>query len=546
MRKAKKEITIIVILFSLAILYFYKLGSIGFIDVDEPRYAEASREILESGNWIVPFFNYVERFDKPILFYWLGAISMKIFGVNEFAARLPSTLSALLCIAFVFYLLNTLFSLRTALFGSAILMTCFEFAALSRFSVTDMALTTFITCSLISFFLGYHRLLFSHRFFKMQISEISLWYIVGFIFLGLAFLTKGPVALILLGIILVPFFWWVGKMDYFFKSSSFYIGFVLFLMIVLPWYLSVHFATDGEFTKIFFGLHNFSRYTDIVSGHKGSFFYFVPVLLIGFLPWTFFLPQAINFVTKKGLKSLLGSTKAQLPWFCLWWSIVVFLFFSFSKTKLLTYILPIFPALSIIVALWFEELLTKQSINYGLITGLVIFFLFCIVMLCICLFNLDLILPREVKDLKLDLQILFFGFLMFVGISMALASSHRDMMMTLSIILTTFTLLYFCLITSLLPKVDKHAQLALRNFAKSMPNNIEIATYQIVKPSLTFYAKRHVKKISSLERLQERLNSERKIAFVTKKQLLRGIMLDNFYFLGSDSRYVFFTNYPAE
>ena len=121
MNLKKKEIILLVFLFLFFILYFYNLGSVGLIDVDEPRYAESGREILESGNWIVPYFNYSVRYDKPIFFYWLEAISMSIFGINEFSARLPSVLTALLTISMVFYFLKYFYSFTSALLGALIL-----------------------------------------------------------------------------------------------------------------------------------------------------------------------------------------------------------------------------------------------------------------------------------------------------------------------------------------------------------------------------------------------------------------------------------------
>lgn len=538
---------ILVILFAVYfLLYFYNLGSVGLIDVDEPRYAEAGREMLESGNWIIPYFNYVVRFDKPVFFYWLEALSMLLFGVNEFACRLPSVLMALLCLFFVFVLLKTFYEEKIALLGTLILMSCFEFAALSRFSITDMTLSCFISSSVISFFLGYNQLVNSHRFFTNQIVEYTYWYILGFIFLALAFLTKGPVSIVIVGLIFLPFFWWIRKLDYFYKSNSFWIGFVLFFVLISPWYIAVHFATGGEFTRVFFGLHNLSRYTEVVSGHKGSIFYFIPVVLIGFLPWTFFLAQAISSIVSKGLKNLLVSTKSQLPWFSLWWFLVVFIFFSTSKTKLLTYILPLFPALSIMVSLWFDEIINKQATKSGLVIGLGFFFVFCLVVVYLCLFNLDALVPREVKNLKLDFQIIIFAFMLFVGVSMAWASSHKDEAMTLSVILSTFLLLYFCLVGFLLPKIDNHSQKMLRTFAKSIPKDVEIATYEIIKPSLTFYSGRHVRKLDNLKQLQEKLKQENKFAFVTKKKLLQGINLENSYLWGKDERYVFCTNYLDE
>ena len=199
--------TLVVILVLFVILYFYRLGNVGLIDVDEPRYAEAGREMLESGNWVVPYFNYTVRFDKPIFFYWFEAISMNFFGVNEFAARLPSALGALLCVSILFVFLKTFYDVAFAILGVIILMSSFEFVALSRFSVTDMTLASFISSSIFSFFLGYHEIINSHRFFKFQITEFSSWYILGFVFLALAVLTKGPVAVIILGLIFIPFFW---------------------------------------------------------------------------------------------------------------------------------------------------------------------------------------------------------------------------------------------------------------------------------------------------------------------------------------------------
>ncbi len=538
---------ILLVIFALyVILYFFRLGSVGLIDVDEPRYAEAGREMLELNNWIVPYFNYVVRYDKPIFFYWLEAISMKIFGINEFSVRLPSLMTALMTVGIFFYFLQSFYGKYVALIGSLILMSCFEFAALSRFSVTDMTLAAFLSSSILCFFLGYNCILSSHRFFKLQIKEFSLHYILGFIFLALAVLTKGPVAVVVAGLIIVPFFWWIRKLEYFYKSFSFWIGFLILFILVIPWYWSVHFATGGEFTKVFFGVHNFTRYTSVVSGHRGSLFYFIPVVCIGFLPWIFFLPQSIGFILNKGLKSLLGLSKDQIPWFFLWWFVVVFILYSCSKTKLLTYILPLFLPLSAIVALWFEALIIKKTDNRGLIIGLGVFFLFSIVLLGLCLFELNVLLPREMKNLKLDIQIIFFVFLLFVGVSMAWSSSHKDESTTFIIVLSTLLLLYFCLVGFLLPKIDTHSQFMLRTFAKNLPEDFEVATYQIIKPSLTFYSRRHVQKIDSLGRVQEKLNEKNKFALITKKNLIEGVQFSNSYLWGKDSRYVFLTNYPLE
>ena len=537
---------LIVISVLFVVLYFYKLGSTGLIDVDEPRYAEAGREMLESGNWIVPYFNYEARYDKPVFFYWVEAVSMKIFGVNEFAARFPSVLFSLLCCTMTFLFLRTFYELKSALLGTLVLMSSFEFAALARFSITDMTLCSLITGSIFSFYLGYNQIINSHRIFKFQIKEFSGWYIAGFIFLAFAVLTKGPVAVLILGIIFLPFFLWIEKLEYAYKNKSFWIGFLLFLAIAFPWYVLAHFKTDGEFTKVFLGLHNLSRYTSVVSGHKGSNLYFIPVILFGFLPWTFFLFQAIGAIFNTGLRSLVLSSKEGVPWFCLWWFLIVFLFFSFSKTKLLTYILPLFPALAVIIAFYFDQIFKNKISANGLTIGLGVFFVFLLAVLYVCFFKLNLILPREIKDLHLGLPILLFTFLLLVGIAMALTSSYQNEKLTISIILITFFLFYFSLVTFFLPNIDRHSQAMLRNFAKRMPKDVTVATYKVIKPSLVFYSKRKVIQYDLIEDIQVHLDGAEKFAFLAKKKLLKGIKLENAYKLRENNRYVFYGNYNSD
>lgn len=536
-----KSLVILLVLF--IFLYFYKLGGTSLLDVDEPRYPEVAREMLESNNWIVPHFNYEIRYDKPVLFYWLEALSMKIFGINEFASRFPSLFTALICVFFVFYFIKTFYNVLTGLLASLILMSCPEFAVLSRFSITDMTLSSFFSVSVISFFLGYNHIIASHRFFSHQISTFSWWYILGFIFLALAFLTKGPVVVFLALLVFFPFFWWIGKLDYFLKSKSFWIGFILFFFLALPWFIAVHFATGGEYTKIFFGLHNINRYLTVVSGHRGSLIYFIPVIFIGFLPWTFFIPQAIGFIVRKGLKILLLSPEMQLHWFCFWWFLVIFLFFSFSKTQLLTYILPALVPLSIMVALYLDQLFSNQMKTIGIVIGLGLFFLMCLAAMYLYVFNAETIFPRVIKELGLSMQILICLFILLAGAGMAWAGSARNVIFTVCVTLVTLFILYFFLLTFTLPEVARHSQGLIKTFAQTISEDVEVGTYIIMKPSIIFYLAKKVKRYGNLDSLQQRINQKEKFAFVTQRKFLGDIKLENAYLWGSDSRYVIYTNY---
>lgn len=533
-------------LFLFGFLYLFNIGSYGLIDVDEPRYAEVAREMLESGNWTIPYFNYEVRYDKPIFFYWLEALFMIVFGENEFAARLPSVLMSFCCLAFLYIFLKVFFGKVTALIGVLILMTSFEFSSLSRFSIPDMTLTSFITCSILCFYLGYYELLSSKRFVKEQLSTFTYWYILAFVFLALAVLTKGPVGIVLTFLIIVPFFWWIRKLDYFIFNKSFWVGFFLFLVLVFPWYIAVHKATNGEFTKVFFGLHNFLRFTSVVSGHKGHLWFFIPVVMIGFFPWIFFLPQSIYSIVRKGLARMLYDINHQVSWFVLWWFFVIFIFFSISKTQLLTYVLPLFPAISVVVAIWFKEVISKTINTSGVVLGMGIFFLCSIIGFYIFIFHFDLVLPNNVKGLKLNFELAIFSFILLVGVSMAWASSNKDIFATLYILLTTVFFVYFSLITFVLPKIDLHSQFKLRTFSKSLPKDVIVAIYRTRKPSVNFYARRKIKQINSINNLQESLNQELRFAFVAKKKDLQGVTLKNAYKWGEDNRFVFYTNYPIE
>lgn len=540
------NIALVILLLVFIFIYFFKIGSYGLIDVDEPRYAEAAREMLESGDLIVPYFNYSLRFDKPIFFYWLEALSMKAFGVNEFAARLPSVLAAFLCVGVMFRCLIGFSNLTNALLSVLVLMSTIEFAALSRFSIPDMTLTAFISSTIISFFIGYSDISMSSRNYKRQLEATSIWYIFAFVFMSLGVLTKGPIAVLIPFMVLFPFFWWIRKLDYFFKNRYFWYGFSLFFILTLPWYIAVHIKTNGGFTNEFFGLHNFKRFTSVVSGHDASYFYFIPVILIGLLPWTFFLPQSIFKLFSKGLQAISGNLKDQFHWLCMWWFLFVFLFFTFSQTKLLTYVLSLFPALSILISFYLYDVVAKNEGNKTLMVSLGIFFFSILTLFFLSMYKMDLFLPRESKGLKLDIQFIILLFVLFIGVSMAWASSHRNTSLTVIILLSTMSTIYILFISLLIPKIDSFSQSLSRNFAKSFGNDVAITSYSATKPTLTFYAKRKVKKINKFDKIQELFTSNEKIAFCAKKKKLNGIEIAPEFIYGESGGYIYFTNYPIK
>lgn len=328
----------------LGLLWFfsYNTWSYPLFDVDEPRYAETAREMLTApGDWITPHFNYVKRFDKPVLFYWLIAASYTLLGVSEYAARLVSALAATLTALGLFYVTARETNRPTAWLVSLVFATMLEPFVMARWSVTDMTLSSFMALTWLGL---YGTLRWSPR-----------WAVVAGLTCGLGMLTKGPVALVL------PGFTYLVSLALDFRSqwrqqllSPWLWGSVILgFLIITPWYWAVAKANPGEFVDKFVFLHNVQRFASTVSGHQGPWYYYFPVLLIGTLPWTFLLPVVL-FHTTAQFKALSPFMRYGVVWFG-----VVFLFFSVAQTKLLTYILPGFPALAILMGVslgyWFNR-----------------------------------------------------------------------------------------------------------------------------------------------------------------------------------------------
>ncbi len=320
-------------------LAFFKLGAFKLFDVDEAVFAQASNEMVTSGNWITPTYNGVNRYDKPIFIYWLMALSYKAFGVNEFAARFPSAVAAVLlaCSIYLFagascgeFSFQRPFMKREkrAFYAALSFMLSLYYAAYSHAAVTDMTLSLFISLSLFSFYMH-------------AVCGRRPYYAYGFyLFSALAFLTKGLIG------ILIPFgvagiFMLAIKRLAGLKKLWSLPGLIIFLVVSAPWYTAETMANGKEFLYMFFIKHHFLRYTSVISGHSGPVYYYIPVLLLGAFPWAAMaLTGARNSVKDADPAGL----------FALVWASFILVFFSFSRTKLPDYILPAMPAVAILAA----------------------------------------------------------------------------------------------------------------------------------------------------------------------------------------------------
>ena len=336
------------VLFVLLLFYIFLsgIGSYGLLAKDEPRYMHCAIEMIQNNNFIVPQFNYEDRFDKPPFFYWMIAASYKLFGINHFLGRLPSALSAILLVLFTWYTGTKILGKTAGFLSAIILSSSVEYIMLGRRGATDIALCLFFSGALYSMYLGYFV-----KDWKIKI----FWTILSGFFAGLALLTKGPVAILFQFGILTIFLIFRRQFDIRHLKVYFIILFFA-LLVSLPWYIAVHHATGGAFTKTFFFTHNFERFTSVVGEHPGPIWFYFPVVFLGFMPWTLFFLSAVYPVTKHIYKKNFN----KFILFCLIWFSLVFLFFTFCKTKMLTYILLLYPAISLITGWWLNIALRKS------------------------------------------------------------------------------------------------------------------------------------------------------------------------------------------
>ncbi len=327
--KRKVAYLLAVVVVSYLFLFFH-LGDYSLKEPDEGRYAEIPREMVEQGDYVVPHLNYVRYFEKPPLLYWLTACSYKVFGISEWSFRFPNALAALLCVVITYLYAARRFSERTALVSSMVLLSSFGFFAMAHIVTTDILFAFLLFASLLAFSEFYH-------------SEQSRFLYLFFTALAFAVLTKGPVALILLGATVLTFLF-LEKRISFLKRMVSWKGFLLFALVALPWFAAMC-MREKEFFQFFFIDQHILRFLTTKHHRSGPVYYFLPVLFGGLFPWSLYLPRAATRLWRV----------RELRLFFIW-SIVVFCFFSLSGSKLPPYILPMFPAASIILGYFFGTL----------------------------------------------------------------------------------------------------------------------------------------------------------------------------------------------
>jgi 4-amino-4-deoxy-L-arabinose transferase-like glycosyltransferase len=315
-------------------LYFFRAGDYPLLDPDEPVYGQVAREMASGGDWLTPHYQGQPWFDKPPLFYWLSAASTELLGPTELAARLPSAVLAVVLVGLVFLLAAREYGARTGALAAAVLATCLQQIILARAAVTDI---TFVVCLTASLY-------FYLRWVTAEGRGRWAAAILCGVMAGLGALAKGPVAPLLLAGTFFLHLAFTRRLGWLLRPEV-AAAVLAALAVGLPWFLLMYRLHGDLFVQGFLVANNIQRFLQPehaeVTGAWYSYFLNVPTLLVMFFPWSVFVPQAVTRAWREGETARL----------CLVWAAVVFVFFSLSKTQLVTYIFPVYPAAAVLVAL---------------------------------------------------------------------------------------------------------------------------------------------------------------------------------------------------
>jgi 4-amino-4-deoxy-L-arabinose transferase-like glycosyltransferase len=465
----RRDFTFLALLFGTIYLQF--LGRLPFMEPDEGRYAEIPREMLESGDFITPYLNYVKYFEKPPLIYWLNALSMKLFGQNEFAARLPGALCGVLTILFIYFLGRTLFGRRQGMVAALILGSSAGFMIQNRMILTDIPLTFCLTTALGCFILAS----------REGERQAALYYYLFYIFAALAVLAKGLIGMVLPGGVIF-FHLLLTRRWRLLKEMRIPTGLFLFFLVGAPWFILVS-MKNPEFARFFFIHEHFERFLTKVHGRYQPLWFFIPILLVGMLPWSALIPVSFRGIWGKRRQAD-GESRLYLAI----WFILIFLFFSKSNSKLIPYILPVYPAAALLMGDMIVRTLDGEKL---------LFWPFVRIMagLMMIVGIAGIVAPAYVPDKVLTPEVgaLIGGLFFLQGVIAALAVRRKNPLVLVTGVTATALLLMLVGPPFVLDRVAEHKQL------KSMGEELlrvappdALVVGQGVLQGLSFYAQRRV------------------------------------------------------
>lgn len=492
------------------------LGTRPLANPDEGRYSEIPREMAESGDFVTPRLNGVKYFEKPPLLYWLSALTFRAFGVSQFTARLWNGLFAVMGVMMTYAAARMLHGRSAGIWSAVVLATSLLYYGLTHIVLLDMAVAVEMAGALFAFLLGVREPAGRRR---------MGFFLAFYVFMALATLTKGLIGFMLPGAVA---FLWLLLLNRWRSLWPFYpvVGIVLFLGIAAPWHVLAALANpsaDGTvwpgyarglafhqthqntgWTWFYFVNEHFLRFTTKEHGRYEPWWFFLPVLVGGLFPWTVFGWQAVK-------ESLAGGWKARKEnaeaWFLVIWSVFIVLFFSKSQSKLIPYILPVFPAVAVLVGSHLAAVFSAGALDRGrggarVFAGLLVLFAIAVIVMPA---------PKNQPDFEAQLPVLkpLLAGVMLAGAGLTIVLIRRNQASGVRMGMAVSTMAVLMTLTYVAQELDHSSS---KDFATILETRIKpedrIYTVGIYPQDLPVYLNRLVSVVEYQGELQFGIDAE--------------------------------------
>ncbi len=323
-----------------ALLFGFRLGSYPISGGDDGRNAEIPREMLATGDWVTPRLDGVNYFEKPPLVYWAGATMQKFFGPSEWSLRSVPALFALAGVLLTYAAARRLHGRTAGLLAAIVLGTSLLYFAIGHIMILDMPVSVLMAATLFCFILGVE-----------ATGRTRCWLFHGlYIAAALATLTKGLIGVLIPGAVM---FLWLLIFNQWKRLLPLYLptGVLLFLAIAAPWHILAA-QRNETWVHRYFVYEHFERFFTPAAARPGGWYYYIGVVIAGMIPWIGFLWPALRDGLRGGWAARDRNARA---WFFVTWAAFIFLFFTKSQSKLIPYILPIWPAFAVLIGAWLAE-----------------------------------------------------------------------------------------------------------------------------------------------------------------------------------------------
>lgn len=500
-----RDLLLLTLLFGL--LFGFRLGSAPLANPDEGRYAEIPREMLAKGDFVTPHLNGVKYFEKPPLLYWLGAASLAAFGPSEYALRAWPALFALGGVLATYAAARRFYGRDAGWWSAIVLGTSLLWFGLGRILLLDLPVSALIAGTLFAFIAAGHE--------PPGRTRRLLFYAL-YACAALATLTKGLIGFLLPGAVI---FLWLLLLRQWSRLRPLYLptGALLFLAIAAPWHIAASVANPG-FAWFYFVHEHFLRFTTPTHARVEPFWYFAPVLLLGLFPWTAFFFQALRHHLAGGWAARKDHAVA---WFLLLWIAFIFLFFSQSQSKLIPYILPVSPAVAVLIGAFLARTFAAAD-RSALRMGVIAFSTLC----CLVVIAIGIALSRRPPEVRLALTPYFAVMLALLiggGAAAVLLHARRGPHYAISQI-ALCAVAFFALLTYIIPLAQRPSTKPLAELYRPLARpGDRLCHYHAFFHDFTFYTGRFVDLVGYQDELEVQLlpPAERAARFIDDAEFRR-------------------------